>query len=115
MVIVSKNRYFAKLPTTITIKLTLKDWNFPSIEGRCQSSQNTVSEEIGPGWAPELTASTFKEVSNKIFSLALVGVGQWIERWPVNQRVSGSIPSQDTCLGCGPGPWCGGMQEATTH
>ena len=63
MVIVSKNRYFAKLPTTITIKLTLKDWNFPSIEGRCQSSQNTVSEEIGPGWAPELTASTFKEVS----------------------------------------------------
>ena len=24
--------------------------------------------------------------------------------WPVNQRVSGSIPSQDTCLGCRPGP-----------
>ena len=36
--------------------------------------------------------------------LALAGVAQWIERWPVNQKVVGSIPSQGTCLGCGPGP-----------
>ena len=36
--------------------------------------------------------------------LALVGVAQWIEHRPENQRVDGSIPSQDTCLGCGPGP-----------
>ena len=35
---------------------------------------------------------------------ALAGVAQWIECWPVNQRVSGSIPSQGTCLGCRPGP-----------
>ena len=26
--------------------------------------------------------------------LALAGVAQWIEHWPMNQRVSGSIPSQ---------------------
>ena len=39
---------------------------------------------------------------------ALAGVAQWIECWPVNQRVAGSIPSQGTCLGCRPGP----QQEA---
>ena len=31
--------------------------------------------------------------------LALAGVTQWIECWPVNQRVAGLIPSQGTCLG----------------
>ena len=45
---------------------------------------------------------------NKLFflknsTLALAGVAQWIEHWPVNQRVACSIPSQGTCLGCGPG------------
>ena len=35
---------------------------------------------------------------------ALAGVAQWIECQPVNQRASSSIPSQGTCLGCGPGP-----------
>ena len=32
----------------------------------------------------------------------LVGVAQWIQHWPANQRVTGSIPSQGTCLGCWP-------------
>ena len=27
--------------------------------------------------------------------------------WAMNQRVAGSIPSQGTCLGCGPGPQWG--------
>ena len=36
--------------------------------------------------------------------MALAGVAQWIECKPVNQRVAGSIPSQGTCLGFGPGP-----------
>ena len=31
--------------------------------------------------------------------IALAGVAQWIEPWPVNQRVAGSILSQGTCLG----------------
>ena len=35
---------------------------------------------------------------------ALAGVTQWIERQPVNKKVTGSIPSQGTCLGCGTGP-----------
>ena len=37
-------------------------------------------------------------------TIALVGVAQWIECRPANQRVAGSIPSQGTCLGCEPGP-----------
>ena len=37
-------------------------------------------------------------------SLALAVVAQWTEHWPVNQKVTGSIPSQGTCLGCRPGP-----------
>ena len=34
---------------------------------------------------------------------ALAGVAQQIEHQPVNQKVTGSIPSQSTCLGCGLG------------
>ena len=45
---------------------------------------------------------------------ALAGVAQWIEHGPVNQRVTDSIPSQDTCLSCRPGPqW--GMHERQPH
>ena len=42
------------------------------------------------------------------------GVAQWIERWPENQRVAGLIPSQGTCLGCGPGPQQG-VQKRQPH
>ena len=38
------------------------------------------------------------------FVLALAGVAQWIEHWPANHRATSSIPSQDICLHCGPGP-----------
>ena len=41
-------------------------------------------------------------ITNAITTLA--GVAQCFERWPENQRVASSIPSQGTCLGCGPGP-----------
>ena len=34
---------------------------------------------------------------------ALAGVAQWTECWPVNQEVTGLIPSQGKCLGCRPG------------
>ena len=40
----------------------------------------------------------------RISEIALAGVAQWIECQPVNQRVTGSIPSQGTCLGCRPDP-----------
>ena len=34
-------------------------------------------------------------------------MAQWTECQPVNQKVTSSIPSQSTCLGCGPGPQLG--------
>ena len=43
--------------------------------------------------------------------MALAGVAQWIELQPANQRVAGSIPSQDTCLGCRPGPQQGAHER----
>ena len=43
----------------------------------------------------------------KLTKIALAGVAQWIECQPMNQRVTGSIPSQGTCLGCWPGPQLG--------
>ena len=46
--------------------------------------------------------------------MAPAGVAQWIERQTVKQRVAGSIPSQGTFLGCGPGPqW--GAHERQPH
>ena len=44
---------------------------------------------------------------NRKKSLARAGVAQWIECQPENQRAAGLIPSQGTCLGCGPGPQLG--------
>ena len=35
---------------------------------------------------------------------ALAGVIQWVEHWPANPRVAGSVPRQVTYLGCRPGP-----------
>ena len=35
---------------------------------------------------------------------ALNGAAQWVGHCPANQKVTGSIPGQGTCLGCGPGP-----------
>ena len=42
--------------------------------------------------------------------ITLAGVAQWTERGLVNQRVAGSIPSQGTCLSCGPGPQLGACE-----
>ena len=44
---------------------------------------------------------------------ALAGVAQWIESWPVNQKVTGLIPSQGTYLDYVFGPQLGHVQEAT--
>ena len=41
----------------------------------------------------------------------LAAVAQWIERWPVDQKVPCLIPSQGTCLGCGPGSQLGACER----
>ena len=38
------------------------------------------------------------------FNRALAGVAQRTECRPADQKMTGSIPSQGTCLGCEPGP-----------
>ena len=47
----------------------------------------------------------------KINKSALAGVALWIECRPVNWKVAGSIPSQGTRLGCGPGPQWGAHEK----
>ena len=47
------------------------------------------------------------EQSEEILRAALAGIAEWIECWPLNRRVTGSIPSQGTWLGCRPGPQLG--------
>lgn len=46
---------------------------------------------------------------------ALAGATQRAERWPENQRVSGSVPGRGTCLGCRPGPQQRGHREGQLH
>ena len=51
----------------------------------------------------------------KISNAALADVAQWVERQTAKQRVTGSIPSQPTCLGCRPGPqWAGYKRQPHT-
>ena len=47
----------------------------------------------------------------KTFQKYLSGVAQWTEHQPANQRVAGLIPSQGTCLGCGPGHQLGDCER----
>ena len=41
-----------------------------------------------------------KRMHYNLVGTALAGMAQWIELWPVNGKVTGSISSQGTCLGC---------------
>ena len=74
--------------------------NFPNwvkeIDMQVQESQRVPNK-----MDPERTTPRY--IINKIPKVALAGVAQWIEFWPVNQRVAGSIPSQGTCQCCRPG------------
>ena len=47
----------------------------------------------------------------KIGDVALTGVAQWVGHHPTKQMVAGSIPGQDTCLGCGFGAHMRGNQS----
>ena len=44
---------------------------------------------------------------------ALTGWLSWLGHCPINQKVSGLIPHQGTCLGCGFDSWSGHIWEAT--
>ena len=76
--------------------------SFQKQEGPCsQATYNPIVKM--------LSKYVFKKIC-----IYLAGVAQWIERQPGNQRVSGLIPSQGTCLGCRPDPqW--GVGERQPH
>ena len=57
---------------------------------------------------PESSQNNF---THKPAHAALAGMAQWTEFPPVNQKVAGSIPSQGTCLSCGPGPQLGACKR----
>ena len=71
--------------------------NFPNwvkeIDMQVQESQRVPNK-----MDPERTTPRY--IINKIPKVALAGVAQWIEHQPENQKVTGLILSQDTCLGC---------------
>ena len=50
------------------------------------------------------SVSAHKNTTYIPLKYVLAGVAQWIEYQPVNQRVTGSIPSHCTLLGGEPGP-----------
>ena len=65
------------------------------------------------GWTETITNRALgeKAVTSRgpVPSLLQVGALAGVAEWPMNQRVAGSIPSQGTCLGCGPGSLEGSM------
>ena len=47
----------------------------------------------------------------KYLICALAGMAQWTECRPANQKVTSSIPTHGTCLGCRPGPQMGACKR----
>ena len=58
-----------------------------------------------------LNAKEFRKKIKKKNKALAAGVAQWIDCGPANQRVTGSIPSQGTCLGCRPGLQMGACER----
>ena len=66
-----------------------------------QRNRPQMKEENSPEVLDEMEASNLLHRELRVMIIALAGVAQWIEHQPVNQRVTGSIPSHSTCLVCG--------------
>ena len=73
----------------------------------------TWKEATSVVWS-QFISSNNTEPLRAIPFFALVGVVMWTEHWPVNQKVTGSIPSRSGHM---PGLWArslvGGLREAT--
>ena len=52
----------------------------------------------------KMTEQVEQQIYIKFCIKVLAGMALWIEHRPVNQRIARLIPSQGTCLGCGPDP-----------
>ena len=89
-------------------------WGFYRWTSRFQELLEAEQHLMWKGYYPgdmSLTFDSFLKCDLKKRLTALAGVAQWIEHQSVNQKVAGSIPSQGTCLGCGPGPQLGACER----
>ena len=87
------------------------EWAVPQsgvLNKNCEGYLGSEGSQTRP---PSPGSHRQEEKSPKLLSIktsgALAGVAQWIECQPVNRKVTASIPSQGTCLGCRPGPQLG--------
>ena len=70
----------------------------------------TLNVHIRKNQISQISYYSFHFLFKKL-KTALAGVAQWIDCRPANQKVAGSIPSQGTCLCCGPGPQLGACKR----
>ena len=101
---------------SITLKIKLCSKFTSTVEVYCSPAmwKQTTSDYLEEGrWGDRKKGVEFPDqfflktsctTSYKTNAWALVSEAQWIECWCTNQKVTGLIPSQSTCLGCGPGP-----------
>ena len=75
-----------------------------NVQGTNSDGKETGTQINSLDQEEEINISPEQNEETRIQKNALADVAQWIEHWPVNQRVTGLIPSQGTCLGCRPGP-----------
>ena len=81
------------------LDISLKNW--------CISSINLNLCWLRDKYKCRRWQSRFTVVCTENNTIALAGMSQWIEHQPVNQEVTGLIPSQGTSHSCGPGPHLG--------
>ena len=77
-------------------------------DSRYQLWPNPVNSSMVPKYTPpRLVPSKLLTANNKKRNVTLAGVAQWIEHRPASWKVASLIPSQGSCLYCGPGPQLG--------
>ena len=100
----STNYYFQR--ESFTFKITVKS----GIQMQKRNCKTAILQRM---WdvAPQHMLSVWLKYNQ----IALAGVAQWLECHPENQGVTGSIPSQGTCLGYGARSPVGGMHKRQPH
>ena len=76
----------------------------PKLSYQIAQMRGTMGWGKGGGLKAARVKHQKTESDSLLHVVALAVVPQWIEHRPAEQRIAGSIPSQGTCLGCGPGP-----------
>ena len=81
-----------------------------NVQGTNSDGKETGTQINSLDQEEEINISPEQNEETRIQKNALADVAQWIEHWPVNQKVTGLIPSQGTCLGHRPDPGWGAVR-----